>query len=96
MYMNAEEKRKENLRRRSVDFAIAARIFEGPVVTAEDQREAYGEARLRAVGQFEGTTYVVAYTFRGEICHIIPAWKAGKAGEARYRSLLARRPWPNA
>ena len=91
-----EAKRQENLRRRQVDFAIAAQIFKGPVVTREDARRDYGERRFRAAGNFEGQTYVVAYTLRNEICHIITAWKVGKAGERRYQAVLARRSEPHA
>lgn len=91
-----EEKRAENLRRRKVDFAVAAQIFAGPVVAAADDRHEYGEKRFRAIGQFEGNTYVVAYTLRDETWHIITAWKVGKAGERRYRALLARRSASNA
>jgi uncharacterized DUF497 family protein len=86
------DKCSENVRLRKVDFAVAARIFEGPVLISEDARQDYGEKRLRAIGEFEGQSYVVAYTLRGEICRIITAWKVGKAGEQRYRTLLARRP----
>lgn len=91
-----EPKRKENLRKRKVDFAIAARIFDGQVIFEEDRRRDYGESRYRAIGSFEGQTYVVAFTIRGEVCHIITAWKVGEAGEKRYRALLARRSSPDA
>jgi uncharacterized DUF497 family protein len=37
-----ESKRRENLRRRQVDFAVAAQIFKGPVVGREDTRRDYG------------------------------------------------------
>jgi uncharacterized protein (DUF4415 family) len=43
-----ELKRKENLRKRKVDFAIAARIFEGQVLFEEDIRQDYSERRFRA------------------------------------------------
>ena len=91
-----DDKWEENLRRRQVDFAIAARIVNGLVVAREDRRRRYGERRYRAVGSFEGQAYVVAYTYRGEICHIITAWKVGPKGERRYKALLGRRPPPDA
>jgi uncharacterized DUF497 family protein len=91
-----EAKRKENLRQRQVDFAVAAQIFKGPILSAEDERHDYGERRLRAIGQFEGQTYVVVYTLRDEVCHIITAWKVGKAGERRYKAILSRRSYPDA
>jgi uncharacterized DUF497 family protein len=91
-----DDKWEENLRVRQIDFAIAAQIFEGPVVTCEDDRGDYGEKRYRAIGRFEEQAYVVAYTFRDEVCHIITAWKVGPKGERRYKALLSRRPPRNA
>ena len=85
-----ESKRRENLRRRQVDFAVAAQIFKGPVVGREDTRRDYGERRFRAVGSFEGQTYVVVYTLRNKVRHIVTAWKVGKAGEKRYQTILTR------
>ncbi|HMN88046.1 MAG TPA: BrnT family toxin [Bauldia sp.] len=85
-----DAKCEDNIGRRGVDFAIAARIFAGPVLSREDRRREYGEQRFRAVGRFEGQAYVVVYTLRGEVRHIITAWKVGEAGEKRYRTLLAR------
>jgi uncharacterized DUF497 family protein len=87
-----EAKRRENLRRRRVDFRIAAQIFKGPVRYAVDSRYDYGETRFRAIGQFEGQSYVVVYTLRDEIYRIISAWKVDEAGERRYQALLSRRP----
>jgi uncharacterized DUF497 family protein len=91
-----EEKRLENLRRRQVDFEVAAQIFAGPVIIGEDRRQDYGEKRYRAVGRFEGQAYVVAYTLRGEVCRIVTAWKIDAAGEKRYQALLSRRAAPQA
>jgi uncharacterized DUF497 family protein len=85
-----EAKRLENLRRRNVDFSVAAQIFKGPVLIREDRRFEYGERRHRAIGQFEGKTYVVAYTLRGEICRFITAWQVSQAGERRYKAIFAR------
>jgi uncharacterized DUF497 family protein len=91
-----DDKFDENLRARQVDFAVAARIFDGPVIVSEDRRRHYGEKRYRAIGQFEGQAYVVAYTYRDEVCHIITAWKVGPKGERRYKAPLGRRSPPDA
>lgn len=85
-----ELKRRENVRLRKVDFAEAALIFAGRVIASEDNRQNYGERRFRALGQAGGKTYVVAYTDRGEVRHIITAWEVGTAGARRYRALLSR------
>jgi uncharacterized DUF497 family protein len=87
-----EAKRQTNLRARGVDFEIAARIFEGPVVVAMDDRHDYGEERYRAIGKFEEQTYVVVFAIRGEVRRIISARKVDRAGERRYQALLSRRP----
>jgi uncharacterized DUF497 family protein len=85
-----EGKRLENIRRRKVDFRVAAGIFEGRTASAEDTRRTYGEKRYRAIGEVQGRNYVVAYTFRGNVLHIITAWEVGPSGKKRYQTLLAR------
>jgi uncharacterized DUF497 family protein len=85
-----EIKYRENLERRKVDFEVAIGIFDGPVISAEDTRVDYGERRFRAIGEFEGQSYVVVYTDREQVRHIVTAWKVGAAGAKRYRALFAR------
>jgi len=86
-----EEKRQQNIRHRRVDFVIAAQIFHGSVTVREDKRYAYGERRFRALGEFEGQHYVVAYTLRGQVHRIVTAWAVGQKGAKRYKALFARR-----
>jgi len=45
-----EEKDRRNIRRHGVDFALARRIFDGPVVTGIDDRKDYGEVREVSLG----------------------------------------------
>ena len=85
-----EAKRLENIRRRRVDFRLAAGIFEGRVTSAQDTRRTYGETRHRAIGEFQGRNYVVAFTLRGNVLHIITAWEVGPSGKKRYQALLSR------
>lgn len=86
-----EDKRHENIRLRKVDFRVAVRIFENPVIEAEDDREDYNEPRFRALGHFGDEYYLVAYTWRGNRRRIITAWKVGEDGKKRYQAILARR-----
>lgn len=87
-----EAKRQDNIRRRKVDFLEAAAIFADPqVVEAVDDRADYGEERVRALGQAGGNFFLVVYTWRGEVRHIITAWKVGLRGRQRYQALFARR-----
>ncbi len=58
---------------RGFDFAYAAQLFEGEIVERIDGRRAYGEIRVQAIGRIEGLLYVVIYTMRGDVTHIISA-----------------------
>ena len=62
--------------RRGFGFDFAARIFLGPTVEIVDQRRDYGEVRVKAIGEVEGTAYAVVFTDRGSTRWIISAWKA--------------------
>ena len=87
-----ERKREENWKVRKVDFAEAARIFDDvEIVESIDRREIYGEERIQALGRTEGNFYLVVYTWRGDIRHIITAWKVGEHGKRRYQALFAQR-----
>ncbi len=83
-----EDKPTANLRARGVDFLRAVRIFRGPVLAAEDDRNDYGEVRWRALGGADGEYFLVVYTWRGENRRIISAWRLGKHGKQRYQALL--------
>ena len=87
-----ESKRRVNWQLRKVDLLEAALIFEDPeVVESVDPRIDYGERRIQALGQVDGTFYVVAYTWRGRTRHLITAWKVGEHGKRRYEAIFARR-----
>jgi uncharacterized DUF497 family protein len=60
-----ETKSEWTQRVRGFDFALAARIFEGPVQTVADERRDYGEDRIIGMGEVEGMVLVVVYTDRG-------------------------------
>jgi uncharacterized DUF497 family protein len=51
-------------RDRGFDFAYAARVFAGPVLEQVDDRRNYGEVRMRALGEIDGSLYVVVFTDR--------------------------------
>ena len=87
-----EKKRSENWKARKVDFAEAVGIFDdAEIVESVDVRRAYGEERVQALGRTGGEFYLVVYTWRGEVRHIITAWKVGTHGRQRYEDLFARR-----
>jgi len=87
-----ERKRQEKWKIRIVDFAEAVGIFDDPkIIEAADDRVAYGEERIRALGQTGCGFYLIAYTWRAEIRHIITAWKVGQNGKRRFEALFAKR-----
>ena len=74
-----------NFRKHRVDFALAALIFEHPVVEALDERRDYGELRWIAYGMVEGEIYRVVYTRRAQnVFRIISAHKAGSRARQRW------------
>ena len=82
-------KRIANARRHGVDFELAARIFDGPVLERQDDRLDYGETRWIAVGMVNAMELTVCYTDRRKVRRIISARKAnGAEREAFYRALF--------
>lgn len=63
-------------RERGFDFGYAALIWEGEVSYLVDDRHAYGELRIRALGWIDGKPYVVVFTPRGNARHIMSARRA--------------------
>jgi uncharacterized DUF497 family protein len=86
-----EDKNRENIEERGLDFRDAARIFKNLVIEAEDERTNYDEKRYRALGHIGDDYFVVAYTWRGTNRRIISAWKVGENGRRRYQAVLGRR-----
>jgi hypothetical protein len=72
-----------NLRKHGIDFRDAPKIFRGFTLTAEDDREFYGERRLLTLGLLEEQVVSVAHTERGKDIRIISIRKAMKH-EARF------------
>jgi len=83
-----EDKRLSNIEDHGVDFRFAVRVFENPVIEAEDGRSDYGEIRIRALGRVDDDYFVVVYTLRNNNRRLISVWKAGKNGKRRYQTIL--------
>ncbi len=79
-----ETKRQRNLREHGLDFVGCEAVFEAPIVTWEDLREAYGEHRTNVLGFLDGMIVHMTYTERGEEPHIISLRKAEKHEVRRY------------
>jgi uncharacterized DUF497 family protein len=75
--------------RKSASLAVATqrsyvdRVFRGFTLTAEDDREAYGESRFLTLGLLADQVVSVAHTERGDLIRIISIRKATKH-EARF------------
>jgi uncharacterized DUF497 family protein len=81
------KKNATNRRKHGIDFRDAARIFDGTVVEARDERE----DRMIAFGTLRHRIIAVVYTWRGETCRIISARKAtSNESKAYYQALHGR------
>ena len=78
-----ETKRQANLACHGLDFIGCEALFDGPVVSWDDDREAYGELRMNALGFLGGIVVHMTYTERGDDLHVISLRKAEKH-EIRY------------
>ena len=78
MFVWNEAKRLTNLQKHGIDFRDAARIFRSFTLTAEDDRESYGERRYLTLGLLEDQVVSVAHTERGGEIRIISIRKATK------------------
>ena len=63
-------------------FDFAVQIFLGRVLTRVDDREDYGERRIKAIGEIDGIVLVVIYTDRDDLRWIISARKANRKERA--------------
>jgi uncharacterized DUF497 family protein len=52
-------KRRKNLRKHGVDLPGCMEAFDNPMLTREDDREAYGEQRLVSLGWAHGRVVVL-------------------------------------
>ena len=66
-----EAKRAWTRRERGLDFAHADRVFDGAEITAEDDRDDYGEIRYETTGRLDGRLVIVVWTPRGDARRII-------------------------
>jgi uncharacterized DUF497 family protein len=79
-----EGKRLTNLRKHAIDFVDAITIFDGDIVTIEDDRFDYDEQRFMTLGLLGRQVIVVIHTERGETIRIISARKALSNEQKRY------------
>jgi uncharacterized DUF497 family protein/predicted DNA binding CopG/RHH family protein len=73
-----ESKRAANLRKHGIDFLDVSSVFNGSIVTVEDERFDYGEDRFVTFGLLQGQVIVVVHTESEDSIRIISARKATK------------------
>lgn len=71
-----EAKRQSNLRKHGLDFADAAKVFSGPLVLFEDQRENYGEQRMIGIGLLDCLVVLIVHVESDESIRVISMRKA--------------------
>lgn len=84
-----ERKNRLNIEKHGVGFATASRIFDGPVLTAADERHPYGEVREISIGVVDGVlALVVVHTDRNGTTRIISARKASRKEREHYEQAI--------
>jgi uncharacterized DUF497 family protein len=84
-----EAKNQTNIAKHGIDFAVAIRIFSGPVVTSIDDRCDYGEVRHVTTGVVEGLLVIaVVHTDRFGRYRIISARPASKRERKLYEAAI--------
>jgi len=90
-----ENKRKDNIRNRGLDFADAWKIFNAPMRTRLDDREDYGEDRWIGIGILDARIVVTVFTEREEdneeVIRIISLRKALTYERTQYEQALRDR-----
>ena len=79
-----ERKRETNLRQHGLDFDGCEEVFDHPVITAEDQRTAYGEQRINLLGWLHGRVVHMTYTELGDDDLRVISLREATKHEARY------------
>lgn len=86
-----EDKRREVLAERGIDFERAKEIWQGAVLEVASRTET-SEQRFLAVGEAEGRVITVVYTWRGRKRRLITARRARRHEAEDYYAALGRNP----
>ncbi len=91
MYEWDPQKARANIAKHGVSFEVAIRIFEGPVLTRDDDSYDYLELREISIGMVGGAAIlVVVHTDRFGSTRIISARPATRSERVRYETELQR------
>jgi len=87
-----ERKRRENLRKHGIDFAVCPKVMLVPdSVTIFDNRRLYDEERFRTFAWIEDQLILIAHTELGETVRIISARKAKRHEQETYLRYFGKR-----
>jgi uncharacterized protein len=84
-----EAKRLANLRKHGIDFTDVPAVFDGDILTVEDDRYSYSEQRFVTFGLLQGRAIAVAHTEREDSIRIISARKATRYEQRIYFEQLS-------
>ncbi len=79
-----ESKRLSNIRKHGIDFSDVPVVFNGLIVTVEDERFDYGEQRFVTFGLLQGYLVAVVHTESYDYIRIISTRKATKNEQKTY------------
>ena len=89
MYEWDDAKNAINIAKHGVSFQLARRIFDGPVLTARDERQEYGEVREISIGMLDAIAVLtVVHTDRQGKVRIISARPASSRERRRYEEAI--------
>jgi uncharacterized DUF497 family protein len=77
-------KSAKNLRNRGIGFDRFAEMDLARAISVEDTRKAYGERRLRVLGDIDGKLHAAVITPRGETMRVISLRRANRREERAY------------
>jgi uncharacterized protein len=79
-----ESKQTSNLRKHGINFSDVPTVFDGLIVTVEDDRFDYGEERFVTFGLLQGQVVAIVHTESEDYIRIISARKATKYERENY------------
>jgi len=84
-----EAKRLSNLDKHGIDFLDVEEVFDGDIVTVEDDRYGYSEQRFVTFGVLQSRIVSVTYTDRGDVVRLISIRRATKYEQRTYYAQIS-------
>lgn len=81
-----EAKSAKNEEERGLPFHLALLLFRGPVLRRVDDRQDYGEVRVKAIGAVGGHVLHCVYTDRAGVRRVISLRHANRRERDAYRA----------